>query len=318
MAAMTNDEQRATQVELDFGVGLDSSRVEIVLSLQDRAFELIRSGAKKFEYRRRWRSGPCLAYVYRSGKTKGLAACMALGAPIYGSPSDVGALAEDAMPGNGEAVEQYLQVTNGGFAIPIESFTEFPLIPLSELRAIGFCPPQYFFYLKSPSALRTLLEETMARHDDGALAACRDASLLPPSTYHFGVYARIREHGALLCVRKTRGPYAGLLDLPGGRPERDEAWREALRRELHEELGITEFVAGRLRPFEIHVARSSSGDPIDFHHRGVVADVQLLERPPLGPRVSADTSGWEWHDVDARAPSELSALARIVGVTRQV
>ena len=36
----------------------------------------------------------------------------------------------------------------------------------------------------------------------------------PLPTYHFGVYARIVQEGRLLCVRKTRGPYTGLLDLP--------------------------------------------------------------------------------------------------------
>ncbi|GAA3127601.1 NUDIX domain-containing protein [Kribbella aluminosa] len=71
--------------------------------------------------------------------------------------------------------------------------------------------------------------------------------------YHFGVYARIRDGARLLLVRKTRGPYAGLLDLPGGQPEAEESWQQTLERELHEELGVRLPVAGEFTAFSIHV-----------------------------------------------------------------
>jgi hypothetical protein len=135
--------------------------VEIVLSLQDRAFQMIQSGIKKFEYRRRWRAGPCIAYIYRSGKVKGIAARMRLGEPIYGTPTQIGELAEKAISGNGKAVEEYFQTTGGGYAIPIEKFEEFPILTLPELRSVGFNPPQYFFYLRS-GKLKELLDQRLA------------------------------------------------------------------------------------------------------------------------------------------------------------
>jgi len=49
----------------------------------------------------------------------------------------------------------------------------------------------------------------------------------------------IREDGALLLSTRPEGkPYAGYWEFPGGKIEADETVEQALRRELHEELGI--------------------------------------------------------------------------------
>lgn len=140
-------------------------------------------------------------------------------------------------------------------------------------------------------------------------------AVAPPPSGHFGVYARIVHDGALLCVRKTRGPYQGLLDLPGGSPNPAESLDAALARELAEELGVADFTAGQFRPFAFHVSESSSGVPIDFSHRGMVADVRLLEALPADVPNSSDTAGWQWRDLGIENTSDLSALARIVGLS---
>ena len=50
----------------------------------------------------------------------------------------------------------------------------------------------------------------------------------------------IRGDGALLLSTRPEGkPYAGYWEFPGGKIEAGETVEEALRRELHEELGIT-------------------------------------------------------------------------------
>ena len=50
----------------------------------------------------------------------------------------------------------------------------------------------------------------------------------------------IRPDGALLLSTRPEGkPYAGYWEFPGGKIETGETVEEALRRELHEELGIT-------------------------------------------------------------------------------
>jgi 8-oxo-dGTP diphosphatase len=50
----------------------------------------------------------------------------------------------------------------------------------------------------------------------------------------------IREDDAMLLSTRPEGkPYAGYWEFPGGKLETGESVEQALRRELHEELGIT-------------------------------------------------------------------------------
>ncbi|MEM6767398.1 MAG: NUDIX domain-containing protein [Bacteroidota bacterium] len=55
---------------------------------------------------------------------------------------------------------------------------------------------------------------------------------------HYGVYGFIlNECAEVLVVVKTRGPYTGRYDLPGGSPEEGETAEETLKREIMEETG---------------------------------------------------------------------------------
>ena len=134
----------------------------------------------------------------------------------------------------------------------------------------------------------------------------------PLPTYHFGVYARIVRDGRLLCVKKTRGPYTGLLDLPGGRPEFAENWEDALRRELREEVGAESVSISNCVRFSLHVEFNAAGENIDFHHHGAVADVHLWSALPEHGMSSSDTNGWEWFDLGSGDRLCLSPLARSV------
>lgn len=60
---------------------------------------------------------------------------------------------------------------------------------------------------------------------------------------HIGVYGIIEKKDEVLVVRKSRGPYKGLFDLPGGKPEFGEMLLDALKREIKEEtdLEVNEF-----------------------------------------------------------------------------
>ena len=55
---------------------------------------------------------------------------------------------------------------------------------------------------------------------------------------HYGVYGLIIENGEIVLVKKYGCPYDGKLDLPGGSIEFGETPKEALKRELKEEIGI--------------------------------------------------------------------------------
>lgn len=95
------------------------------------------------------------------------------------------------------------------------------------------------------------------------------------STEHLGIYGLWRHEGRLVLVRKTRGPYTGLLDLPGGSPEPGESIEETLARELHEETGTRLISSSTPRVFDIRVSMDSEGRSIDLRHHGVFAEVQV-------------------------------------------
>ena len=54
-----------------------------------------------------------------------------------------------------------------------------------------------------------------------------------------GILIRHSDDALLLSTRPEGKPYAGYWEFPGGKVESGETIEEALRRELHEELGIT-------------------------------------------------------------------------------
>jgi 8-oxo-dGTP pyrophosphatase MutT (NUDIX family) len=134
---------------------------------------------------------------------------------------------------------------------------------------------------------------------------------------HFGVYALILTNGSALLVRKTRGPYEGLLDLPGGAPEAHETdHRVTLARELDEETGLSLKDIGDWCAFEFQIEEDSRGRQIDFHHRGVwtLADVEQVEgSDDLNFVRSEDTQGCVWITTkDWCRRTDLSALVREV------
>ncbi|EKD69938.1 MAG: MutT/NUDIX family protein [uncultured bacterium] len=63
-------------------------------------------------------------------------------------------------------------------------------------------------------------------------------NLLQNQRFHFGVYGILINNGEILLIKKSRGPYKGMYDLPGGGVEFGEKIEEALKRELEEEAGI--------------------------------------------------------------------------------
>ncbi len=62
---------------------------------------------------------------------------------------------------------------------------------------------------------------------------------LYPDRPFLAVSAAIIHEGRVLIVRRARSPASGLFTLPGGVVEAGETLFDAVRREIHEELGIT-------------------------------------------------------------------------------
>ena len=95
-------------------------------------------------------------------------------------------------------------------------------------------------------------------------------------------------------IRKGRGPYKGLLDLPGGKIEPGEAFEEALKREFDEETGTKVLNYNPLCVSEFQCQWVNEGEQKAFHHVAIYNTVELdvveLKSDPDGH----DSEGARW------------------------
>jgi ADP-ribose pyrophosphatase YjhB (NUDIX family) len=145
-----------------------------------------------------------------------------------------------------------------------------------------------------------------------ALASRGKSDGQEPLHYHEGVYALIRRAGDLLVIRKSRGPYEGWLDLPGGSQEPGETAEAALERELHEELGARMKMRGQWNPFSLCVTADSKGRKIRFKHQGFIAEVLIHDGASMLPtKNDEDASEVLWVPIsELQSRADVSALLR--------
>ncbi len=88
---------------------------------------------------------------------------------------------------------------------------------------------------------------------------------------HLGVYALIKSKGSIALILKSRGPYTGSWDLPGGKIEFGESPIQALAREVEEEVGLKLQAATLIDSLSINVSfENETGEFIDLHHIGII------------------------------------------------
>lgn len=102
-----------------------------------------------------------------------------------------------------------------------------------------------------------------------------------------GVAGIVVEADTVLLIRRARAPAAGLWSFPGGRVELGESLRDAARREILEECGLTVTVGALVDLVE--VIRDDEGET----HHWVVADY-LCRVETGGLRVGDDASEARW------------------------
>lgn len=113
---------------------------------------------------------------------------------------------------------------------------------------------------------------------------------------HIGIYGLIEKNDNILVVRKSRGPYKGLFDLPGGRPSHGEILLEALRREIEEETGIKAQGYSFFGNFSYFVPyQDEQGRQIDLYHIALTYRVNCVDLSSFNSSiVNEDVTGSVW------------------------
>jgi len=115
---------------------------------------------------------------------------------------------------------------------------------------------------------------------------------------HFGIYGSIVKDGKILLIKKTRGPYTGLYDLPGGKPEPKESYIDTLMREIKEETGCKAVSAAKERfgsvVFSDYTAQSGMSGIL--LHNAVLYDVDI-KGEPQSDGDGRDAGGAVWADI---------------------
>jgi len=93
---------------------------------------------------------------------------------------------------------------------------------------------------------------------------------------HVGVYGIYIKNEKVLLIKKSRGPYEGMFDLPGGKIEKGETLEQALRREFIEEVGCEikdlQFLSMNEYSCEYKTPKEVL---LNFHHTGTYFVVSL-------------------------------------------
>ncbi len=113
---------------------------------------------------------------------------------------------------------------------------------------------------------------------------------------HIGVYGLMEENKKILVVHKSRGPYTGLFDLPGGRPQHGESVATTLSREFLEETGITLNTFSLLKNQTFLVSYiNANGEPCEFYHIALIYRIDQAELTNFNAKiVEEDVQGASW------------------------
>ena len=98
---------------------------------------------------------------------------------------------------------------------------------------------------------------------------------------HLGVYGCVLDASAqaLLVIKKARGPYTGLYDLPGGSMEENELLEETLLREIKEETSCEVQHFSQLSAETVRFEYQQEGELYTLRHIGILYAVDITGTP---------------------------------------
>ena len=135
---------------------------------------------------------------------------------------------------------------------------------------------------------------------------------------HKGVYGIIRRENKILLIKKARGPYTGLYDLPGGSPEIGETETETLIREIKEETNCNCVSCEKRWEKTIYFSKFTKecGETGCLAHTGVLFDVEI-DGVPSSMGDGLDSNGAEWIDESTLSMKNATPFV-LIGVGKDV
>ena len=130
---------------------------------------------------------------------------------------------------------------------------------------------------------------------------------------HLGVYGVVEQNQRILLVKKARGPYIGLFDLPGGGIEFGETPEQALMREVGEGTGQKIALNNLLFCESIRLQHDTTSDKSmeDLHHIGIVYSVSIIENSAIKTSSDGfDSNGAFWYNPETGDMEKLTPFAK--------
>lgn len=129
---------------------------------------------------------------------------------------------------------------------------------------------------------------------------------------HLGIYGVILNDGNILLIKKSRGPYKGKLDLPGGKLEHGEDLLNGLAREIKEETGLT---AKNFKSYDncnVIVDFNDGGKEISMYHVGLLYLVDVVSVDDIKETTDEEDSlGSFWYPIVSLDIEQLSPFAKM-------
>jgi 8-oxo-dGTP pyrophosphatase MutT (NUDIX family) len=134
---------------------------------------------------------------------------------------------------------------------------------------------------------------------------------LPNQRFHVVVYGVLINENRVLLIKKSRGAYKGMFDLPGGSIEFGEKVEEALKREFIEETEVIlkdyDFI-GHNEYFCDYL--NESNEPRQLHHLGLYYHVSASFDKIKTDADGQDSLGAQFMDIEDLDKIKISPIAR--------
>ena len=121
-----------------------------------------------------------------------------------------------------------------------------------------------------------------------------------------GCYGFIINDNKIALIRKSRGGYKGLLDLPGGGVEYGETPEETLKRELMEEAGVEVLNYELLAVTSTRIKWHDDEYDEDLHQIGILYKVEVKDYKIKEDGDGLDSNGCSFYDIEKLSQSEIT------------